>query len=113
MRKPAVVRDPHNQPLFHAALELDGKSARVVVIGELDAACADALRSMLDEAISADVEEVRLDLAGLRFCDAAGIGELIRARAQLDCQHRTLILEHVPCRIQRTVRLAEADLLLT
>jgi anti-anti-sigma factor len=113
MRKPAAVRDPHNEPLFHAALELSGQTARVVVIGELDVACADALRSMLDQAIAAGDSDVRLDLAGLRFCDAAGIGELVRARAQLDRQHRRLILERVPCGIQRTVRLAEADLLLS
>jgi anti-anti-sigma factor len=113
MGKPAIVRHPHDEPLFHAALELSGQTARVVVIGELDVACTDALRSMLDEAIAAGVGEVRLDLAGLRFCDAAGIGEFVRARAELLRRHRSLILERVPCGIQRTVRLAEADLLLT
>ena len=113
MRKPAVVRDPHNEPLFHAALQLSEGTARIVVVGELDVACADALRAMLDEAIAAEVAEVRLDLGELRFCDAAGIGELVRAWARLERQHRQLILERVPCGIERTVRLADAGLLLS
>jgi anti-anti-sigma factor len=111
MAKPTLIRDPNDQPLFHAALEIAARTARIVVTGELDVACIDALRAVLDDAIAAGVAEVRLDLAGLRFCDAAGIGELVRARVELARRHRRLILEQVPCGIERTVRLAGADLL--
>lgn len=107
-----VFRHSGEQPPFRVALELAGHTARVAIFGELDVASADTLRSILDEAIDAGVAEVRLDLAGLRFCDAAGIGEFVRARARLTRQHRRLILEQVPCGIQRTVRLADAEVLL-
>ena len=112
MGKAVALRHSGDQPPFQVALELAGHTARVAVSGELDVASAHLLRSILDEAIDADAAEVRLDLAGLRFCDAAGIGEFVRARARLTRQRRRLILEQVPSSIQRTVRLAEAELLL-
>lgn len=102
----------HGAP-FEAAVHWgeDG-SARVVVAGDLDISTAPQLHVLLDEVIAKGRGEVHLDVAGLRFCAAAGISELLRARRSLAESGRRLVLIAVPEQIARTIRLAECDSLL-
>lgn len=108
--------DPEQAQL--AQLELvvqsggDDASVRVVLVGELDVATASQLRTQLDEAIGRGHGEVHVDLAGLQFCGAAGVSELLRARRSLAALGRRLVLTAVPDQIARTIRLAAATELL-
>jgi len=59
--------------------------ARLAVGGDLDIATADQLVVAAEErlAISGNAE-LTLDLAGVRFCDSAGINALVRVRRLCD-----------------------------
>jgi anti-anti-sigma factor len=100
------------RPLFEAELDITAEVARVALSGELDIAAAERLHATFERAIASDAPEVRVDLADLRFIDAAGIGELIRAHAELGRANRRMIIARVPTTLRRTMRLAEADWLL-
>jgi anti-sigma B factor antagonist len=59
---------------------LIGKTGRITVtfVGELDAASADQAYGYVRDAVDAHGGEVLLDVAGLSFCDARGLGALAR-----------------------------------
>lgn len=105
--------DAGQRELFAAAVQvLPGGQACVVVAGELDVAAVDIVRKVLVEARTAGQGDVRLDLARLQFCDAAGIGEFVRAQTELARAGRRLVVERAPAPIRRTLRLAQAEWLL-
>ena len=53
----------------------------VSVTGELDIATAEQAYSYLSEVIDGRAAPVTVDLSGLTFCDASGLGVLARSRA--------------------------------
>lgn len=87
-------------------------SATVLLAGELDAATAAVLAHAVDEVVAKGRGGVHFRLERLQFCDAAGIAEFIRARLALEAAGRAAVLDHVPARIARTLKLAEAEWLL-
>ncbi len=112
----AVNRDgpePAPRAPFEVAVHWgeDG-SVRLMLDGELDIATAPRLHTRLEEVIARGRGDVQVNMTGLRFCGAAGINELLRARRSLVALGRCLILTAVPEQIARTIRLAEADALL-
>ena len=58
--------------------------------GEHDIATVPALADTLARAISGDAADLVIDLSGVEFIGAATIDELIRCRARLCLQSRTL-----------------------
>ena len=69
-------------------LELDtqvrGKTAEVVLSGELDMAAAFKLEPAIDHVVAENaVDEVVLDLAGVSFMDSAGLGSLLSTQERL------------------------------
>lgn len=54
----------------------------VAVSGEIDLSTADALRDRLAE-LGRDGADLVVDFAGVRFCDATGLGSLVAARNRL------------------------------
>jgi anti-anti-sigma factor len=105
--------EPSHRAPFEVAVHWgeDG-SVRLVPVGELDVSTAPQLHTRLEEVIAKARGEVHLDMAGLRFCAAAGITELLRARRSLAALGRRLVLTAVPEQIARAIRLAEGDALL-
>jgi anti-anti-sigma factor len=87
-------------------------SAWLMLDGELDVATAPRLHTRLEEVIARGRGDVHVNMTGLRFCGAAGINELLRARRSLEKLGRRLVLVAVPEQIARTIRRAEADALL-
>jgi len=62
---------------FSQATDLDGSQV-VSVTGELDIATAEQAYAYLSDMIDHGYAPVRVDLAGLTFCDASGLGVLAR-----------------------------------
>jgi anti-sigma B factor antagonist len=56
---------------------LDAVAARVTLVGEIDMADAEPLRSLLAEVVG-ELRAVELDLRGVRFIDSAGCHALIQ-----------------------------------
>src|ERR1700743_633067 len=61
---------------------LDGH-AEAVLLGDLDVATAPDLHSVRDALIADGHRDLRLNLSGLAFMDAAGVGVLVGAQAHL------------------------------
>jgi anti-anti-sigma factor len=113
----AAVNGDGPRPAPRAQFELavhrgeDG-SVRLMLDGELDIATVPRLHTRLEDVIARGRGDVQVNMTGLRFCGAAGINELLRARRSLEKLGRRLVLMAVPEQIARTIRLAEADALL-
>lgn len=80
-----------NAPVFHVAIHASRAQTELRLTGELDVATAPALRSHLDQ-IDEAVPRVVVDLAGLTFIDAAGIGLLAATQRRLEGDGRTFLL---------------------
>jgi anti-anti-sigma factor len=61
-------------------------------VGELDAASADQAYEYVRDAIDTYGGDVVLDVAGLSFCDARGLGALVRMRSHAEQEGSSLHL---------------------
>lgn len=81
----------------------------ITVCGELDIDAAANLRQALAAAVAVYEERV-LDLAGVDFCDCAGIGTLIAARNLARRRGHRLRMRRIPGHLQRLLHLTHTRL---
>jgi anti-sigma B factor antagonist len=86
-------------------IHLDVAHARVALTGELDLATVPVLREAAAVLLSETAQEITIDLGGLQFIDAAGLGEIVWLRATLIAVGRQLTLRRPSSRIRRTFAL--------
>lgn len=72
-----------NAEPLRIAVELDGDVHAFNVVGELDHATADTLRSPLDEAIASGAKAILIDLSDCPFIDSTGLSVLVHARKRM------------------------------
>jgi anti-sigma B factor antagonist len=77
----------------------------VMVGGELDVATAPLLRAHLDSLVADGRVRLVLDLAGLEFLDASGVGVLARAMGRVRVRNGWMRLVHVSPRVRRVLRI--------
>ena len=77
----------------------------VTIRGELDVATAPLLRSHLDSLVADGRTRLVLDLAGLEFLDATGIGVLARAMGRVRMRNGWMRLAHAYPRVRRVLRI--------
>lgn len=82
--------------------------AVVRLYGELDVGTAGDLRGTL-LGLARDHDVVVADFAGVRFCDAAGLGALVAAHNRLTARGGALRLARVRAPQRRILRLARLD----
>ncbi len=70
----------------------------VFVAGEVDVMSVDRLRLVLHRAIEAASNGVTVDLSGVRFIDAAGVGVLVEARSRAVARGKRLAVRR-PSRV--------------
>jgi anti-anti-sigma factor len=80
--------------------------ATVAIRGELDLATADRTAHYVTDVIDHHDGPVRADLSGLAFCDACGLGALIRISAHADVAGRRFELTRPSAAVARVMRLA-------
>ena len=78
---------------LEVAVEPDGDSVVLRLIGHLDLSTTGTLWSCLD-ALDPRVGRVELDLSRMTFLDSTGLGQLINARRRFAADGRTLVLRH-------------------
>ena len=83
--------------------------AGVTVRGEVELASAADLTAALDEAIRRTSGPFVVDLSTVGFLDSTGIGCLVRARALLGADDRTLVLICPPGSTRRVLDLTGLD----
>lgn len=81
----------------------------IAVQGEIDLAVAPELQERLDAAIAGTLGALVLDLSGATFLDSTGIGLLLRARALLGRDERSLVLVCPPGRVRDVLELCGVD----
>jgi anti-sigma B factor antagonist len=80
-------------------------AAILAVSGELDVASAPMLRAYVGFALDRRPARLILDLAGLRFCDAAGLSVLAMARSAATREGVSLALAAVPRLVTRLLKM--------
>lgn len=101
---------------FAAAMQLelayyvatDG-NATVRARGELDIATADQAYAYLRDVVDSQDGPITINLAGLTFCDAAGLGALARAQGHARRTGRTLKLAAAQPALLRIMRITRMD----
>jgi anti-anti-sigma factor len=83
--------------------------ATVVIRGDLDLATADRTAHYVTDIIDRHDGPVSADLSGLAFCDACGLGALIRITAYADAVGRSFELTHPSVPVTRIMRLTGVD----
>jgi len=86
----------------------DGR-AEVSIRGELDLASADRMVRFVSEVIDQNEGTITADLSGLTFCDACGLGALIRIAAHAERAGRTLELAKPSRAVARIMRITGVD----
>jgi len=77
----------------------------VTFAGELDTASADQAYQYVRDAIDAHGGQVLLDVAGMSFCDARGLGALVRMSKHAGQAGCSLHLVAPPPRLMKIIRL--------
>ena len=83
--------------------------ATVVIRGDLDLATADRTARYVTDVIDRHDGPVSADLSGLAFCDACGLGALIRITAYADAAGRRLELTRPSRAVTRIMRLTGVE----
>ena len=91
---------------------VDVIAARVCLIGDLDSSTRGHLLDMIEPLRRTRTVKVSIDLHGVTFIDAAGLGGFVRVRNLLTEQHTALELMNAPPRIARTFGLGNLASLL-
>jgi anti-anti-sigma factor len=84
-------------------------SAEVSIRGELDLASADRTVRFVNEVIDGHEGAICADLSGLTFCDACGLGALIRIAAHAERAGRALELTKPSKAVTRIMRITGVD----
>jgi anti-anti-sigma factor len=83
--------------------------ATVAIRGDLDMATADRTTRYVTDVIDRHDGPVSADLSGLAFCDACGLGALIRISAYADVAGRRFELTRPSAAVTRVMRLTGVD----
>jgi anti-sigma B factor antagonist len=110
----AVITAERVQPLEPAQLELscrtDADGYQVVAVtGELDVATAEQAYTYISGVIDGQPAPVSVDLAGLTFCDASGLGVLARAARHARQAGRQLTLTSARPSLLKIMRITGLD----
>jgi anti-sigma B factor antagonist len=87
----------------------DGDVAVVEAIGEIDVHTAGELRTILTALADEGHTQIVVDFAGVRFCDAAGLGALVAVNNRVRNAGGTLRLVRVGPAQRRILRVARLD----
>jgi len=96
--------------LIHLSCEVCREGlVTVAVRGDLDLATADRTAQYVTDVIDRHDGPVSADLSGLAFCDACGLGALIRIAAYAEVAGRRFELTHPSTAVTRIMRLTGVD----
>lgn len=97
-------------PTLDTAVHVRSGAAPVVAVhGELDLAGADAFERLVAEVILRHGPDVVIDGSGVTFCDARGLGALVRCANEAQRSGGRLTLSDPAQRLRRLVRIVGLD----
>ena len=94
------------RPILHMTVAPEGAATtRLVLRGELDCSSAPHLRARIRDILTGGTTTLVLDIAGISFIDAAGLGVLVGAHRQLSERGGRLELCRTPRSVQRVLEI--------
>ena len=102
-----------SQDLLRVEIDPGDGYTRIKVTGELDHDSAGLLKAALTRALGDRGDHLEVDLAGVRFCDCAGLNVLLRIRACAKDSGVSLTLAQVGSSVQRLLALTGTRTLFT
>ena len=95
------------------AVAMNGDSATVMAVGEIDVASSSDLLACLEQAVL-EADDVRLDLDGVTFIDSTGVSVLIQMKVHAERVRRTMrVVAASPAVVEIFDQLELTDYLLT
>ncbi|MFF6792976.1 anti-anti-sigma factor [Streptomyces filamentosus] len=92
---------------------VDGGTALLVPVGELDHHTAELLRVPLDDALDAGCTLLVVDCAGLDFCDSTGLNVLLGARLRAEAAGGAVHLVAMRPAVARVFQITGAEAVFT
>lgn len=112
VRAGAIDAGPHDVPIqLSCQISADGHAV-IAMRGDLDLATVDRVVRYVSEVMDRHNGPVRADLRGVAFCDACGLGALIRVTAYAGRAGRMLELTRPSRAVTRIMRITGAERLL-
>lgn len=99
----------HEQSPFTVDITANDKALVIRLAGELDLPATEILRSTVTADTANGAPSALVDLAGLDFCDAAGIRELIGVQRRLTNGRRPVTFHGLRPHIRRLMTITGAD----
>jgi anti-sigma B factor antagonist len=103
-----MAPDPWGQLTFAQVASVDGYQV-VSMAGELDIATAEQAFTYIRDVIDHGRSPVRVDLAGLTFCDASGLGVLARVANYASAGGRQLMVTSARPSLLKIMRITGMD----
>lgn len=97
------------KPSYSVIVGPASHTATIVLHGEVDLACADTVRAMLDEQFAAGRRHVRVDTAAVRFIDSTVLGVIADGHDEMLRRGGTLVVTGASRRLQRLLRITALD----
>jgi anti-sigma B factor antagonist len=114
VHRPPLDSDLADIPQAEASTVVNAEVAAVAVAGEINMGTVNILEQQLDRALGRRPLRLVVDLAGVKFLDAAGVTVLIQANARAHEQSCEMYLRGVRPNVERTLTtLGVNDLFLT
>lgn len=88
-------------PEFVGSVRCDADVAVVMLAGEVDLYSAPQVRALLDEAVATGAPSVAVDMALVSFCDATGLGVLVRANKGMRASGARLTVTAAPPKLRK------------
>jgi anti-anti-sigma factor len=99
--------------LLRVRIDPGAGRTRVTLAGEIDHDCAAQLKSALTRALGGPGDFLEVDLAGVKFCDGAGLNVFLYIRACADDRGVTLTLARAGSAVLRLLAVTETRGLFT
>jgi anti-anti-sigma factor len=87
-------------------LDRQNHPARLAVAGEIDLATCDSLVDAVNDAMTADLDALDIDLSGVTFCGSAGLSAFLMVRRRAQEDGKTLRLVNLSSWVQRVFTIA-------
>jgi stage II sporulation protein AA (anti-sigma F factor antagonist) len=98
---------------LNVSAAIEGTTARVTLVGELDLDAAGAVADELGALPGRGAKEIIIDASGLNFLDSSGLRALLSAREQLHQAGATLQISAVSPAVDRVLEITGTRTLLT
>jgi anti-anti-sigma factor len=106
---PAVDGDPDREHAVAIRIDVARRGRTIVLVGRLDVSTVADVRLALHEAVDLGSADLLVDLSGVEFVDASGLGVLVGTHRRAGRAGRRLVLRNVPDRVLRLLALTRLN----